>query len=336
MAKTIAIFQDIYSWTAEEFVKAINDAERFNEDIEVHISTNGGEVEQTFAMLIRLQNFKGNKSIVVDGKAYSMGAFFCLYSDTVEAYDVSQFMLHRAAFPKWYEESELFTEEVAKRLNTINGILKRRMKLKLDEKAFEEVAGMTIDELFEGEQKDVFFTAQEAKKIGLISKIRTLDAVAKMEINAICEDLKITAMYKDKDVSESPKGQANSQSINKINKKMTIDDVKKNHPEVVKALQDEFKAEVEDTISAWAEFKDVNATSVIEGITSLKAPTAKDFAKFQKEMAKSNIDLGKLEEESPEATGSDVPAVGGSTETPAPEAKSGKDLMAEYLKGKGL
>lgn len=335
MAKTIAVFQDIYSWTAEEFVKAINDAERFNEDIEVHISTNGGEVEQTFAMLIRLQEFKGNKSIIVDGKAYSMGGFFCLYSDTVEAYDVSQFMLHRAAFPKWYEESELFTEEVAKRLNTINGILKKRMKLKLDETAFEEVAGMTIDEMFEGEQKDVFFTAKEAKKIGLISKIRTLDAVAKMEINAICEDLKITAMYKDKDVSEGPKGQANSQSINKINK-MTIDELKKDHPEVVKALKDEFKKDVEATISAWAEWKDVNPTSVIDGIASMEAPTAKDYSKFQKEMAKSNIDLSKLEEESPEATGSDVPEVGGSTETPAPEAKSGKDLMAEYLKGKGL
>lgn len=333
MAKIIPIFKEINNWTAQDFVTSVNDAERFNEDIEVHISTDGGDVEQGFAMLIRLDNFKGKKSMRVDGKAYSMGAMFCLYSDTVEAYDVSQFMIHRASYPKWYEESELFDEPQRKRLDTINAIFKKKMKSKLDGDAFKEITGVSIDDVFKGEQKDYLFTAQEAKKIGLISKIRTLDAVAKMEINAICEDLKITAMYKDN--VESPQTTANSQSIlNK--KKMTIDELKKNHPEVVKALKDEFKKDVEATISAWAEWKDVNPTSVIDGIATMEAPTAKDYSKFQKEMAKSNIDLSKLEKESPEATGSDVPPVGGSTETPAPEAKSGKDLMAEYLKGKGL
>ena len=335
MAKKIPVYEEIYSSTAVSFVNSLNEAERFGEDIEVRISTNGGDTEQGFAMLITLKEFKNKKSLTVDGRAYSMGAFMCLYADESECYDVSQFMLHRASYGKWYEESEYFTDSQRKRLETINDILKKRMIKKLDIVAFEKIAKISIDEFFEGDQKDIQLTASEAKRIGLVSNVKKLDSVAKTEINSLCVKANVTAMYKDNDRSESPSGQANSQSV-KINNKMTIEKLKKEHPEVVTALRDEFKADVEATISAWAEWKDVNATSVIEGITSLKAPTAKDYSKFQKEMAKSNIDLKDLEKESPEATGSDVPPVGGPGMNPTPEAKSGKDLMASYLESKGL
>ena len=332
MAKKIPIYKDIDSYSAIEFINALNDAERFGEDVDIHISTNGGDVEQSFSMLIRIQEFANKKSMVVDGRAYSAGAIMCLYSDNAECYDVSQFMLHRASYGKWYEESEYFTESQRKRLDTINSIFKKKMKSKLNEEEFEKVAKMTIDEFFEGEQKDVQLTAQQAKKIGLISNIRKLDAVAKMEINSFCEDAKITAIYKE--VVESPQATANSQTNNKsIN--MTIDEMKKDHPELVKALKDEFEKDAKSTIDAWAEWKEVDPEAVIEGISSMKAPTTADYSKLQKVMAKSGLNLATLEKEAPEASGAVVPETG-TPETPAPTAKSGKDLMADYLASKGL
>src|SRR5690606_22023777 len=232
-------------------------------------------------------------------------------------------------YGKWYEESEYFTEPQTKRLDTITSIFKKEMKCKLNDEEFEKVAKMTNDEFFEGEHTEVQLTDQKTKKIELISNIRKLHAVEEMEINSFCEDAKITAIYKE--VVESQQATANSQTNSKsIN--MTIDEMKKDHPELVKALKDEFEKDAKSTIDAWAEWKEVDPEAVIEGISSMKAPTTADYSKLQKVMAKSGLNLATLEAEAPEASGAVVPETG----TPAPTAKSGKDLMADYLASKGL
>lgn len=67
----------------------------------------------------------------------------------------------------------------------------------------------------------------------------------------------------------------------------------------------------------------------------MKAPTTADYSKLQKAMAKSGLNLATLENEAPEASGAIVPETG-TPATPSPTAKSGKDLMADYLATKGL
>lgn len=266
--KIIPIYTYIDSYLAERTAMAISDAERFGDELEIRISTGGGDVEQGWALLSLIQSFKGVKTMQVDGRAMSMGAFMCLYAENVEALNVSSFMLHRASYGKWIESSEYFTEDMKKNLDMVNSNLKAKMKQKIDADAFKKAFNITIDEMFEGEQKDYSFDAKTAKKIGLISSIKTLDSVAKSDINAICRTVEIAAMYDEQ--TESKTEQLNSH-------KMTIQEVKANHPDVVKAIQDETIANVK----AWQGFIDIDAKTALEGMVTGNAPTAAEIATMQ-------------------------------------------------------
>ena len=311
MPKSIAIYGSINYESATKFVQNINDADRFSNDIRVRISTNGGDVMQGYAILSMLKEFEGKKSVVVDGKAYSMGAFMCMYVNDVEAYDVSKFMVHRADYPAWYKNSELFKESDQDELDKINAELKKAMKKKLDADAWKSITGDSIDDIFDSEErKDYFLSAKEAKKVGLISKILTLDSDAKKEINANCRQANIAALYDEENKEQKPQKEAKEQNVKSKNKNMTIEELKKDHPDLVKAIREEVTADIQTNIEAWAEYKDVSAEQVIEGISTMKAPNAKDYAKFAK-LQMAGVQMAeKAEEESPEASGQETPKTG--------------------------
>ena len=329
MTKNITIYGNINDYVASEFVNQIDRAESFGDDIKIRISTNGGEVMSGFSMLARLQEFKGKKSLVVDGKAYSMGAFMCLYADEVEAYDVTEFLLHRAAYPKWYEE-DYATEDDMKRLENSNKILKAKMKSKLDSEAFEKTSGMTIDAMFEGEQKDIILTAKEAKKLGIISKILKLDNVAKTEINANCKAVGIQALYEEVN-QEGTKPNFNN---NQKTTNMTVDELKKSHPEVANAFRDEIHAEIKENISAWGEWKDVDANMAFEGVKTLKAPSALELSKLTKLAIKQGDNLVKIEEEAPEVAGAETPETGAADSGNGKPEISAREKMLNFLNKK--
>lgn len=311
MQKSIAIYGSINSESATKFVQNINDADRFSNDIRVRISTNGGDVMQGYAILSMLKEFEGEKSVVVDGKAYSMGAFMCMYVNDVEAYDVSKFMVHRADYPAWYKNSEFFKESDQDELDKINADLKKAMKKKLDADAWKSITGDSIDDVFDSEErKDYFLSAKEAKKVGLISKILTLDSDAKREINANCRQANIAALYDEKNKEQKLQKEAKEQNVKSKNKNMTIEELKKDHPELVKAIREEVTADIRLNIEAWAEYKDVSPEKVIEGVSTMKAPNAKDYAKFAK-LQMAGVQMAeKAEGESPEASGQETPETG--------------------------
>lgn len=335
MIKNVTIYGNINDYVAAEFVNQIDRAENFGDDIKVRISSNGGDVMAGFSMLARLQEFKGKKSIVVDGKAYSMGAFMCLYADEVEAYDVAEFLLHRAAYPEWYEKNYA-TEDDMKRLANTNKVLMAKMKSKFDSETFEKLAGMTIDEMFDGEQKDVILTAKDAKKLGIISKILKLDSVAKTEINANCQSVGIQAMYDNElneiggDENVNQKANEPNFNNNKNNKKMTVDELKQNHPEVANAFRDEIHAEVRDNIAAWGEWKDVDANMAFEGVKTLKAPTSAELSKLTKLAIKQGDSLEKIEEETPVPAGAETPETG-ATDKGGEAEISAREKMLNFL-----
>lgn len=300
--KIIPIYTYVDSYLAERVASAVADAERFGDDIEFRISTGGGSVEQGWAILALIQDFTGVKSMKVDGRALSMGAMMCLYSENVEALDVSQFMIHRASYGEWFENSEYFTDDLKKSLEMVNSALKSKMKSKLDAEEFKKAFDVTIDEVFDGKQIDYSFDAKTAKKIGLISSIKKLDSVAKSDINALCRTMEIAAMYED----ENPVKQDNLKT-----NKMTIQEVKASHPEVVKSIQDETIANVK----AWQGFLDIDNATASAGMLTGNAPTSAEIATMQANYIKAQ------KPETPETpeTPAEIPAVGadaGSTDTP--------------------
>ena len=171
MPKELLIYGQIYSQSTIDFINGMNEIGE-DDELSVRVSSEGGDVLYGFGMIAKFNEHKGSKIVKVDGKAYSMGLFFCAYADNVEALDTSKFLLHRAAYSEWFEDSVYFTPELKAQLVEVNKQLMDAFKAKVDVAKFEELKGVKLKDVFSMDSRiDVFLNAQEAKQIGLINKI---------------------------------------------------------------------------------------------------------------------------------------------------------------------
>lgn len=104
-----------------------------NEDIVVRVNTPGGNPEYTFGMVAKFSEYTGKKKIQVDGKAYSGGLYFLCYGEENESLDVSEFLLHRAAYPFLLRKRPRIFYICSKRnLERINKSLRKAFEAKVD------------------------------------------------------------------------------------------------------------------------------------------------------------------------------------------------------------
>jgi ATP-dependent protease ClpP protease subunit len=284
MPKELLIYGQIYSQSTVDFINGMNEIEA-DEDLSVRISSEGGDVLYGFGMIAKFNEHKGKKVVKVDGKAYSMGLFFCAYTENVEALDTSKFLLHRAAYSEWFEESQYFTDEMRAQLIEVNKQLMDAFKAKVDVAKFEELKGVKLKDIFSMESRiDVYLNAQEAKQIGLINKIVKITPQKMSAINS--EMNRIAASFTGaENINEIVPMEATiSESETKNNKKMTVEEFKKAHPEAVKAMNDEAVKTEQDRVNAWLKFNDVDATAVAEGIASGENISQTAMADFSKKM----------------------------------------------------
>lgn len=280
----VLLYDDIHSFTAENFVKELEAAK--GEDLTVRISSNGGSVQYGWPMIAKFAEHEGQKLVKVDGAAHSMAAFFVAFADDVEALDVSQFVLHRAAYPEWLESSkEFMTDARIKDLQTVNDNLRKALESKIDVEAFEKVSKVTLDEMFSLDSRiDVPLNAKQAKKVGLINKIVPLTTKRKE---------KMTSYYSQMVASTLPSFliEANKTSNTKPNIKMTLTELEANHPEVfaqavakgVAGEKDRVEAEATLRAKITAEVKadlEAEAKVITDGaaakVVALKAETANE------------------------------------------------------------
>lgn len=191
MAKEILIYGTISTWSAQAFIQALTDAGE--DDIVVRINSDGGDPEAGWGMISKFAEYKGKKSVKVDGKAHSSAMFFCLFADDVEALNVSEFVAHRAAYPSWIESNpEYFTDLYKAMLANTNKYLRKAFEDGVDVEAFTKLKKVTVDELFSMDSRiDVLLDSKEAEKIGLVNKVTKLTISKKAEI----EKYKMAAQY---------------------------------------------------------------------------------------------------------------------------------------------
>lgn len=306
MAKDILIYGDIYSFSAAEFIRSVDELGE-SDPLVVRINTNGGDPQSSFGMISKFQNHPGEKVVRVDGKAYSTGFFMCCFADNVVALDVSQFLIHRAAYPQWIESNaEYFTDEMKSNLKSINDSLLKALKAKIDVEAFENVTGTTLKEIFSMDsRKDVFIDAKQAKKIGLVSKIEpiTPKMAASFE-SAYMESM--AAIFKDDKTTDASSGPLveSQENQNFDNIMITKEEFKKQNPEAFNAMNAEAKQtgiENEKTrVAAWMEHFDVDPVAVKAGIESGKDITMDEIKAFYKKQAEAEAKAeakGALENE---------------------------------------
>jgi ATP-dependent protease ClpP protease subunit len=309
----ILLYGGIYDYKAEEFINAINESE--GDDLVVRMNCQGGDVFSGYGMLAKMQEHTGVIKIKVDGWAASMAAFMLLFSDDVEALDVSEFLFHRANMYISDESQQAF-------LDGVNAKMRKKMEEKIDSEKWLKVTGKSIAELFDPSKRiDVTLSAKQAKQVGLINRIVTLEPKAAKKIKAdyerICAEAelkshplnyRVAAMAAEVDATET-----------KILKTMTIEQLKADHSDVYAAAVKVGVEQERDRVGAFMAFVDVDAKAVSEGIKQGKQLSQTEMAELSRKSLQASI-LGNAQKE----TEKDV-----TTETPeTAEEKEAKEVEA--------
>lgn len=274
MANEVLLYCDIDEESSEEFITNMN---LFSgQDVTVRIASNGGNPDYGYGLIAKtIEKSKESKvTIKVDGMAHSMAAFFLCYFPDCEALDVAQFVIHRAAYPSWFESDEMYFDAQTKsRLQKINADLRAALEAKIDVIKFEKITGFTLDQIFSMDNRiDVTLDSPQAFKVGLINKITTITPTIAATIKS--HKISIAAKHSSLNLVEAE----NKPIINK--QKMNITDLKAQHPELVSALIAEGVQKERDRVGAWAAFINVDANFVTEKISTGADMSQKDIAEL--------------------------------------------------------
>ncbi len=280
MPKEILLYGGVNEFSATQFVKELDAAK--DEDVVIRVNSQGGSPEDMFSMIGKLKEHTKSVLIKVDGAAYSAGLFFLNYTDTSEALDVSRGVLHRAAYPTWFEQSDLMTEARWEQLNSLNKDLRKGFENKIDIEKYNALGKPSLDEVFSNDSRiDVNLTAKEMKKIGLISKIVAITPEKRAEIDTMV--VKMAASFKAELQEEEPL----------INNKMTKDEFKTKHPELYKEITDaaaaQAKSEELDRINSIITFVDVDPDKVKAVVSSGKNLSQAELVELTTKKVTANI-----------------------------------------------
>lgn len=280
MPKEVLLYKRIESESAIEFIEEMNELDK-QEEITGRVNGPGGNPEYGFGMIAKWSEHTGPKKLKIDGMAYSMHMMFALYAADVECLDVTELLAHRAAYPEWFENSDYFTEPLRENLVRINASLEKAFRAKIDVEAFENLKqvkekGITVKSLFSMEgRQDVFLSAKDAKKIGLVNKITAITPKITAEISVIKEALGIKI---DEPVAKKEEPISNNENM------LTLAELKEKHPsvyaEAIKLGVEQGIAEEKDrvgSIMAFSEIDPVECKKIVESGKKLSETDRSNF-----------------------------------------------------------
>lgn len=279
--RELLLYGTIYSFTASDFITAINEIE--DGELTVRVNSPGGDVMYGWGMIAKYREFEGKKNVKVDGQAASMAAFFTLFADSVEAIEQSKFLLHRAAFPSWMEAN--MSDDERSYLIAVNKDLEAALRDKVDVEKFEKISGISIKEMFSLEKRiDVVLTAKQAKQVGIVSKIISLSTSEKKMINAEMARIAASANPIEWTPFQIEETQTTATQELIKNHTMTISELKEKHPALYAQIASESVQQgieqERDRVGAWSAFMDIDAKRVKEGIASGKNISQTEMAEL--------------------------------------------------------
>ena len=322
--KEIILYNYLYDSSAANFIAQLEAYK--DEDVVIRMNTGGGSPESTFGMIAKLSERTKATKIKVDGKANSMGAFMLAYTQDNEALDVSEILIHRAAYPSWVEkDANIMTPEMWASLNRVNGKLREALEAKVNTTLFQGITGKTMDDVFNTATRiDVVLTAQQAKEIGLINKVVNITPTMQAEIKghyAMAAQSGIEVMpFAIPEIKEA------NTTITIKNKTMTVAELKAQHPNLVA----EILASERDRVNSFMVFAHLDLDACKKGIEEGVALSAKQMAEFTLKAAQAQFMLNA-------EAGSPVTVTPAKVEAAATtEAKAEEDFWKEALENVNL
>lgn len=164
--KKFRIFDDIWNDIASGFADFLNKVSQ-GESIQIDVMSYGGDLFSGIAMAEMLMESRKRgirSTVVIYGIAASAAAILALASDHVVMTEVGSMMLHGVYHVSWDGEVIAEGEDIEHANARCMAIINRRNP------------DYTVEMLT---AKDNWYTAQQAKELGFVDEIRTLDDFAK-------------------------------------------------------------------------------------------------------------------------------------------------------------
>lgn len=233
-----------YSWYGDEITPAEfnNDLKTLGavEEITVRINSGGGDVFAAVAIYTRLKEHKAKITVKIDGWCASAATIIAMAGDTIEISVGGIFMIHdpAAGVLGYYKADEL--KKIADELETIKQSIVN-CYMTVSDKSEDEIKSLMTDE--------TWYTGQEAVEAGFCTAVMFTEVQTEVEdaekviVNSI--PISISGFHT---VPKGLLGYANSHNNkpnaenSKEDKKMTLEELKKDHPEVANAYKNEIMA----------------------------------------------------------------------------------------------
>lgn len=158
-ATEVWLYDELGAWgiSAAEFVR---DLQGIRGDIDLHISSPGGEVFEAIAIFNALRNHRGNVTIYIDGIAASAASFIAMAGDRIVAERTATLMIHDANGIAVGNAGDM--RDMADLLEKCSANIAS---------IYAERAGGTADDWRKLMKAETWFTADEAKAAGLVDEV---------------------------------------------------------------------------------------------------------------------------------------------------------------------
>lgn len=234
-----------YSWWGDEITPAVFNEELKNlgavDEITVRINSGGGDVFAAVAIYTRLKEHKANIAVKIDGWCASAATIIAMAGNSIEISVGGVFMIHDplAGLLGYYNTTDL--ANIVKELETIKQSIVN-CYMTVTDKSEEEIKSLMTDE-------GTWFTGQEAVDAGFCTAVMFTEVETEVEnAEKVVVNSVSIGLERFHTVPKGLLGYANSHN-NKTNaendkedKKMTLEEFKKNHPDVANAYKSEILA----------------------------------------------------------------------------------------------
>lgn len=311
MPKELLLYSGLYDYSVESLITQINDV--MDEAVTMRINSPGGNLFASWGLFAKVKEH-GEITMKVDGLAASAAGCLTLYAKYVECLSVSRFMLHRA-------DGYVSTDQEKELLNSINADLRKQMEARFDAAKFKKITGYSIDDMFNPETRvNVWLTASQAKKIGLVNKVTEL----KPEQEAAMAEATTEFAMRIAATLEEPTTKEKSKPSD-----MTIEKLKAEFPAVYASIVEAAKKAGQEAeqarVKGWLAWAKVDAEAVQKGIAEGKEVTMEVVSEMSAKAASVKA-LKNAEDDSAAGVQTDEPETG-KVDDPKIKA-SAKELVA--------
>ncbi len=322
MPKDIILFGSISQWNAMFFFDQIDRAteDDASAQLVIRVNTEGGNPEYMQAIMQKVQEISDQVTIKAGSALHSAGLFMLAYIDAenVECTDVTQALLHRAAWPEWVESASWYKGSLQEDLLLkCNKFLEKAFRARVDVAALESLPQMkeknlTLKDIFSTDSRvEVVLTASDLKKLGLVGKIVKLtpakSAQLKAEVDRFskCQSLEDFRIAAKAEIKPAPEKEVETSK----NSNMTIDELKAQHPALYAQVLALGRKEEEDRVAAWVEYMEIDSKAVVEALKDpSKVVNQKVMSQMQVTAMKTGA-LAKLATDAPGSVNTDDPTV---------------------------